>query len=186
MARPWRTYTAETPGRRNRNRLTGPGLSAAWSRAMRGPRNRNLSMTAWVVIACIVLAEVAAAGYVIGNSGRVSQAEVAAVESQLFDQAFNAAYRASALEAGTKGRQEGERVGRRAGTRAGTRAAAAAVAEKQARLAAAAASKAAAAAPSAEDPGAQAEAPVLPEPVTTPAPASPPPKPCFDAQGFPC
>jgi hypothetical protein len=183
--------------RRRIDRLKARG-NPDWeaSQASEGPIARALQRTAdavdprivIAVIACIAVAAVGAAGYLIGESKAVGASDAAAARRVSFQHAFDAARRDATAQGKERGSAAGARAGKRAaekaGARAGARRGAAAAAREQAALAAAAQ----AAERRARRQAHEAETPA---PTTTPAPepVAPepaPPEPCFDVAGFPC
>jgi hypothetical protein len=190
------------PRARARDRFAVRELKARWARFRHSPIDPRISMAARIAVLCIVLAEAAAVGYLVGApEDGAGAGDLAAVDGPLLDGAVGPALQSPAASDERSARAAGARTGRRAGTAAGEQAGAragakAAAKAKKARLAAAAAAaeaEAAAAEAAAEaateDPVTVPEAVSPPEPVPAPAPAptpKPAPEPCFDPQGFPC
>jgi hypothetical protein len=153
------------------------------------------------LLACLAVAGVGVAGYLVGEANAVGADEATEVRESAFQDAFAAARQDAIAQGEARGRKAGAQAGRRAaekaGARAGAQRGAAAAAREQEALAAAAAERAAEAAAERraqqEAPADEASGPTSPEPEpaapepVAPAPApQPPPEPCFDALGFPC
>jgi hypothetical protein len=171
----------------------------AWRHATQAIPLRQVTIAAVCIVA---VAEVAAVGYVLGDQGGVSAAEVSDVRQFYFEKSFADARREAAARAEERGAEAGtrtgERAGRKAGARAGARRGAAAVAREQAAIAAAAAAAAAerqAARAAEREAAAEASDSTETTPTTTapapapapaPEPAPEPAEPCFDPAGFPC
>lgn len=203
MSSPGRTGVT-APRARARDRFAPRELKARWARFRHTPIDPRITTAGRIAVLCIVLAEAAAVGYLVGAPEEgVGAGDLAAVERPLLDGVVGPALQSPAAGAGLSAREAGVRAGRRAGLAAGQRAGrragakAAAKAKKaraKARLAAAAAAaeaEAAAAAAASEDSATPSPEtvpppePPAPAPVPAPAP-TPKPEPCFDPQGFPC
>jgi hypothetical protein len=180
-----------------RGRVPGGPITRVWRHTTRVVDPRILAG----VTALIVAAELAVAGYLLGERSGPGEGDITSTRQWYFDQAFADARQAAlargeerGVEAGTRA---GERAARKAGAAAGSRVGADAVAAEQAAIAAAiaAAERAERRAARRAERAAAADAASEPAPPTTtapaPAPASPAPapapaEPCFDPAGLPC
>jgi hypothetical protein len=178
-------FRSDAPRERRAWLPNGGSIKRIWRDTSPTARRR----VAVVLVACIGAAELAAAGYVIGDENGPGAGAVAEARQSYFQAAFAAASLDAAPLGEQRGREAGARAGRRASERAGARLGtgqgAAAVARQQEAIAAAAAARAAR-----RDArrAAQAAEAAVTEPVPTVPAAAPqaPAEPCFDAAGFPC